>query len=60
MMKKVIKKLRNAVNVVLLAPVKFPAKVMQIMKYVALGLGIIDKVMEDPKGEGEEDHEAVE
>lgn len=53
-MKTIIKKLRDAVNVVLLAPVKLPGKVLSIVRYVALGLGIIDSVMEDRASEQEE------
>ena len=56
-MKTLIKKLRNAVNVVLLAPVKLPGKMLSIARYVALGLGIIDSVLDraDQKEDLDED-----
>jgi len=48
-MKKVIKKISQAVQVVLLAPIKLPAKAMSVLKYIAVGLGIIEQVMDDGK-----------
>lgn len=53
-MKKIISKLNAAVQVILLAPVKLPAKAMSIIRYVALGLGIIEKVIEDHAVEKEQ------
>ena len=52
-MKKVIRKISQAVQVVLLAPIKLPAKAMSVLKYIAVGLGIIEQVMDD----GEDDSE---
>lgn len=53
-MKKIIRKISQAVQVVLLAPIKLPAKAMSVLKYIAVGLGIIEQVMDD----GEDDSEA--
>lgn len=43
---------------VLLAPIKLPAKALNVLKYVAVGLGIIEQVIQDedtePKTEGKE------
>lgn len=50
-MKSLLKKLSTAVQLVLAAPVKLPAKVTQVVKYVAVALGIIHAVMDD-KAEG--------
>lgn len=48
-MKKVIRKISQAIQVVLLAPIKLPAKAMNVLRYVAVGLGIIEQVMDDGK-----------
>lgn len=45
-MNKIIKKISGAVQLVLMAPVKLPGQALLILKYVAIGLGIIEKVME--------------
>ncbi|NGM64153.1 hypothetical protein [Sphingobacterium sp. SGR-19] len=43
---------------VLLAPIKLPAKTLNVLKYIAVGLGIIEQVIQDdsdkPKTEGKE------
>ncbi|TYR36184.1 hypothetical protein FXV77_09705 [Sphingobacterium phlebotomi] len=52
-MKKIIRKISQAVQVVLLAPIKLPAKAMSVLKYIAVGLGIIEQVMDDGKGDSE-------
>lgn len=44
-MKKIIKKISGAIQIILLAPVKLPAKVLNILKYIGLGMGIIESVM---------------
>lgn len=44
-MKKVIKKISGAIQVILLAPVKLPDKFLNIIKYIGLGLGIIESVI---------------
>jgi hypothetical protein len=46
-MHKIIKKISAAVHIILLAPVKLPGKVLNIIKYVALGLGILETVTKD-------------
>lgn len=43
-MNKILKKISAAVQLILLAPVKLPGKALNIMKYVALGLGILESV----------------
>ena len=62
-MKKVIRKISQAVQVVLLAPIKLPAKAMSVLKYIAVGLGIIEQVMQEedtePKAEGKEGSDEV-
>lgn len=45
-MKKIIKKISQAVQVVLLAPIKLPGKALNVLKYLAVGLGIIETVLE--------------
>lgn len=37
----------KAVQVVLLAPIKLPGKALNILKYVAVGLGIVESVLGD-------------
>lgn len=49
-MKKIIKKISQAVQVVLLAPIKLPAKALNVLKYIAVGLGIMETVF-DKEGE---------
>lgn len=50
----------NALQLVLAAPVKLPAKVTQVVKYVAVALGILDAVIDDksdgPQTEKKEEH----
>ena len=61
-MKKLISKISQAVQVILLAPIKLPGKVLNVLKYVAVGLGIIEQVMKanegDPKTVGKEGDDA--
>lgn len=52
-MNKIIKKLSQAVQVLLLAPIKLPAKALNIIKYVAVGLGIIESVLDKEEEENE-------
>jgi len=57
-MKKILKIASKAVQVVLAAPVKLPAKIVQVVKYVAIALGILEAVIheeESPQTAGEED-----
>ena len=62
-MRRIIKKISQAVQVVLLAPIKLPAKALNVLKYIAVGLGIIEQVMQDdtdkPKTEGKEGSDEV-
>lgn len=51
-MKKIIKKINGAIQIILLAPVKLPAKVLNIFKYIGLGLGIIESVIAEDKEAG--------
>lgn len=44
-MHKIIKKISQAVQVVLLAPIKLPGKALNIIKYVAIGLGVLEAVV---------------
>ncbi len=57
-MKRLIQKISQAVQVVLLAPIKLPAKAMTVLRYLAVGLGIMEQVMQDeesaPKATGKE------
>ncbi|TDQ73674.1 hypothetical protein [Sphingobacterium yanglingense] len=46
-MHKILKKISAAVQLVLLAPVKLPGKALNIIKYVALGLGVLETVISD-------------
>jgi len=61
-MRQLIKKISQAVQVVLLAPIKLPAKALNVLKYIAVGLGIIEQVMDadegDPKTVGKEGDDA--
>ena len=48
-MKKILNKIGQVLQVVLAAPVKWPGKAGNILKYIALGLGIVKTVMEEDK-----------
>lgn len=48
-MKKILNKIGQVLQVVLAAPVKLPGKAGNILKYIALGLGIVKTVMEEDK-----------
>jgi len=50
-MRNIINKISQALQMVLLAPIKLPSKALNILKYVAVGLGIIESVLD--KGEKE-------
>lgn len=45
-MNKIIRKISQALQVLLLAPIKLPGKALNIIKYVAVGLGVLEAVME--------------
>lgn len=46
-MKKILNKIGQVLQVVLAAPVKLPAKAGSILRYIALGLGIVETVIQD-------------
>lgn len=46
-MKKIINKIGRALQVILLTPVKLPGKAMDILKYLAMGVGIIESVIDE-------------
>ncbi|GGH25515.1 hypothetical protein FAZ19_15565 [Sphingobacterium alkalisoli] len=58
-MRSIINKISQAVQVVLLAPIKLPGKALNILKYVAVGLGILESVLDvekrDTEGEDQQD-----
>ena len=57
-MKKIVKKIGKVLGLVLAAPIKLPGKALNIVRYLALGLGIIESVInEDDQliSEGETD-----
>ena len=61
-MKKILKTVGRAVQIVLAAPIKLPAKVVQVTKYIALVLGILEATIPDDdkkKQEEESDHETA-
>ncbi|UIR54761.1 hypothetical protein LZQ00_10785 [Sphingobacterium sp. SRCM116780] len=51
-MREIIVKISRVLQVVLMAPIKLPVKVLEIVKYIALGLGVIETVLD--KGQEEE------
>ncbi len=55
-MKKVFNKIGQVLQLVLAAPVKLPGKVGNILKYLALGLGIVETVLdqEEPPPEADD------
>ncbi|MFD2902506.1 hypothetical protein [Sphingobacterium anhuiense] len=54
-MKNIIQKISRALQVVLIAPIKLPGKALNIIKYIALGLGVIETVLDDKDKKGEEE-----
>ncbi|NJI71975.1 hypothetical protein HCX49_02030 [Sphingobacterium kitahiroshimense] len=51
-MKNIIQKISRALQVVLMAPIKLPGKALNIIKYIALGLGVVETVMDDKDKKG--------
>ncbi|WP_400261414.1 hypothetical protein ACFX5U_16035 [Sphingobacterium sp. SG20118] len=49
-MKKILIKISRVLQVVLLAPVKLPGKALNILKYIALGLGVVETVLDKEEG----------
>ncbi|CDT30061.1 hypothetical protein BN1088_70007 [Sphingobacterium sp. PM2-P1-29] len=54
-MKKIINKIGQVLQVILLAPVKLPGKALNIIKYIALGLSVVETVLDDKYKKGEEE-----
>ncbi len=48
-MKKLFNKIGQVLQLVLAAPVKLPGKVGNVLKYLALGLGIMETVLDEAK-----------
>ncbi|MNG74720.1 hypothetical protein D3C87_1007310 [compost metagenome] len=48
-MKKIINKIGRVLQVILLAPVKLPGKALDILKYLSIGVGIIESVIDEKK-----------
>ncbi|MDF2514882.1 MAG: hypothetical protein K0R59_178 [Sphingobacterium sp.] len=48
-MKKIIDKVSAMLQVLLLAPVKLPGKVVNALKYVAVGVGLLQRVLDEDK-----------
>lgn len=46
-MKKIINKIGTILGLVLSAPIKLPGKALNIIRYIALGLGIIESVVNE-------------
>ncbi|MGJ1409488.1 hypothetical protein ACR78Z_07420 [Sphingobacterium thalpophilum] len=53
-MKKILNKIGRLLQVVLTAPVKLPGRAVNVLKYLALGLGILETVIEGEKPPPEE------
>jgi hypothetical protein len=45
-MKKLIQKISSVLQVVLMAPVKLLGRALNIIKYIALGLGVVETVLD--------------
>ena len=54
-MKKIFNKIGQVLQLVLAAPVKLPGKVGNVIKYLALGLGIVETVLDEDKSPPERD-----
>ncbi|WP_293886392.1 MULTISPECIES: hypothetical protein [unclassified Sphingobacterium] len=52
-MKKIFNKIGQVLQLVLAAPVKLPGKVGNVLKYLALGLGIVETVLDEDKPQPE-------
>lgn len=46
-MKKIINKIGTVLGLVLSAPIKLPGKALNIIRYLALGLGIVESVINE-------------
>lgn len=52
-MKKIFNKIGQVLQLVLAAPVKLPRKVGNVLKYLALGLGIVETVLDEAEPQRE-------
>ena len=52
-MKKIFNKVGQVLQLLLAAPVKLPGKVGNVLKYLALGLGIVETVLDESKSHPE-------
>ena len=55
-MKKIFNKIGRVLQLLLAAPVKLPGKVGNVLKYLALGLGIVETVLDEAKSQPEVDN----
>lgn len=59
-MKRIISKIRRALQVILLAPIKLPGKALDVIKYLAIAVGIVESVIDEEKEtDGERTEEEV-
>ena len=54
-MKKIFNKVGQVLQLLLAAPIKLPGKVGNVLKYLALGLGIVETVLDEAKSHPEVD-----
>ena len=59
-MKKILQKINIAIQAILIAPITLPKKALEILRYLAVGLGIIETVIEDEKKKEESEEEESE
>lgn len=59
-MKTIVNKINRALQMILMAPVKLPGKVLAVVRYVALGLGIMETVLEKDNAETEDSTDELE
>lgn len=46
MMRKIVNKIAKAVQLLLAAPLKLPHKALNVLRYIAVGVGILESVIE--------------
>lgn len=59
-MKKIFNKIGQVLQLLLTAPVKLPGKVGNVLKYLALGLGIVETVLDEAKSPPDDDKQRLE
>lgn len=59
-MKKIFNKIGQVLQLLLTAPVKLPGKVGNVLKYLALGLGIVETVLDEAKSPPDDDKKRLE